>query len=58
MTYPGYPMIPTRLSGAQAEAVEDCFHNSDLIGRTPLPCEIEWALRVRTHVSLDTHIQA
>lgn len=45
MTYPGYPMIPKRLTRAQAEAVEDCFHNSDLIGRAPLACEIEWALK-------------
>jgi|GEM_PF-2123720 len=45
MTYPGYPMIPKRLTRAQKEAVEDCFHNSDLIGRMPLACEIEWALQ-------------
>lgn len=32
------------LTPAQREAVEDCFHQSDLIGRLPLPCEIEWAL--------------
>lgn len=45
MTYPAFPMIPRRLTHAQAEAVEDCFHNSDLIGHTPLPREIEWALK-------------
>ena len=33
------------LTPAQREAVEDCFHQSDLIGRLPMPCEIEWALQ-------------
>lgn len=39
-------MIPDleNLTPAQREAVEDCFHQSDLIGRLPLPCEIEWAI--------------
>lgn len=33
------------LTPDQREAVEECFHQSDLIGRLPLPCEIEWALQ-------------
>lgn len=37
-------MIPDNLSPAEAEALDDLFHNADLIGRQPLPCEIDWAL--------------
>ncbi len=33
------------LTPDQREAVEECFHQSDLIGRLPLPCEIEWAIQ-------------
>lgn len=29
------------LTEAQREAVEESFNQSDLIGRLPLPCEIE-----------------
>lgn len=37
-------MIPENPTPAQAEALDDLFHNCDLIGRTPLPCEIDWVL--------------
>lgn len=37
-------MIPDNLTPAQAEALERLFDDSDLIGRLPMACEIEWAL--------------
>lgn len=37
-------MIPDNLTPAQADALERLFDESDLIGRTPMACEIEWAL--------------
>lgn len=38
-------MIPEHPTPAQAEALDNLFHNCDLIGRTPLPCEITWTLQ-------------
>ncbi len=38
-------MIPDNLTPAQADALERLFDESDLIGRTPMACEIEWALQ-------------
>ncbi|UQV19067.1 hypothetical protein MU852_04170 [Brevundimonas albigilva] len=36
------------LNAAEREALDDLCHNLDLIGRTPLRCEVDWALaRVR-----------
>lgn len=32
------------LSPAEAEALDELFHQLDLIGARPLPCEIAWAL--------------
>lgn len=37
-------MIGAVLSPAEAKALDDLEHDCDLIGRRPLPCEIEWAL--------------
>ncbi|WP_295706091.1 hypothetical protein [uncultured Brevundimonas sp.] len=48
-------MIPDALTRAQAEALEELFHQCDLIATRPLPCEIEWTLnRVAPHVAVDT----
>ena len=41
-------MIPDKLNPAQAEALDDLFHQCDLINARPLPCEIDWAL-ARAH---------
>lgn len=38
-------MIPDNLTPAQAAALERLFDDSDLIGRLPMQCEIEWVLR-------------
>lgn len=38
-------MIPADLTPEQAEAIDELFHQCDLIATRPLPCEIEWALR-------------
>lgn len=32
------------ISRAQFEALDDLYHNADLIGRLPMPCEISRAL--------------
>lgn len=37
-------MIPDKLTPEQEAALEDLFHQCDLINARPLPCEIEWAL--------------
>ncbi len=37
-------MTRRNLTPAEEEALEDLFHNCDLISTRPLPCEIEWAL--------------
>lgn len=37
-------MIPDHLTPAQEAALDDLFHQCDLINASPLPCEIEWAL--------------
>lgn len=37
-------MIPDVLTAAQEEALEELFHQCDLIATRPLPCEIAWAL--------------
>ena len=37
-------MIPDALTPAQTEALEELFHQCDLIATRPLPCEIAWAL--------------
>lgn len=37
-------MIPDALTPAQEEALEELFHQCDLIATRPLPCEIAWAL--------------
>lgn len=34
------------LSPAQVEALDDLYHNADLIGRLPMPCEIARALEM------------
>lgn len=44
-------MIPDNLTPAQAAALERLFDDSDLIGRLPMQCEIEWAL-AQTNVAL------
>ncbi len=38
-------MIPDKLTPEQEAALEELFHQCDLINARPLPCEIEWALR-------------
>lgn len=38
-------MIPDKLTPEQEAALEELFHQCDLISARPLPCEIEWALR-------------
>lgn len=45
-------MIPDKLTPEQEAALEELFHQCDLIATWPLPCEIEWALtkcHVHTH---------
>lgn len=37
-------MIPDNLSPAQAAAIDDLLHNLDLIGASPLQCEIDHVL--------------
>lgn len=41
----GGPVIPDNLTPEQAEAIDELFHQCDLIATRPLPCEIAWALR-------------
>jgi hypothetical protein len=38
-------VIPDKLTPEQEAALEELFHQCDLINARPLPCEIEWALR-------------
>ena len=51
-------MIPDTLTPAQAEALDDLFHQCDLINARPLPCEIDWALRGGSHVRIDTPLRS
>ena len=38
----------SNLTEAERDALDDLWHNCDLIHTRPLPCEIEWTLeRVR-----------
>ncbi|WP_292229480.1 hypothetical protein [Brevundimonas sp.] len=36
-------MIPDKLTPAQEAALDELFHQCDLINARPLPCEIDWA---------------
>ncbi|WP_374390176.1 hypothetical protein [Brevundimonas sp.] len=38
-------MIPDKLTPEQEAALEELFHQCDLISARPLPCEIEWVLQ-------------
>jgi hypothetical protein len=37
-------MIPDKLTPEQEAALEELFHQCDLISVRPLPCEIDWVL--------------
>lgn len=38
-------MIPDQLTRAQEQALDDLFHQCDLISTRPQPSEIEWVLQ-------------
>lgn len=51
-------MIPDALTPAQEEALEELFHQCDLINARPLPCEIEWALNREMQNGIATAVKS
>lgn len=50
-------MIPDKLTPEQEAALEELFHQCDLINARPLPCEIDWALQNVTSLTKTLTLQ-
>lgn len=48
-------MIPDKLTPEQEAALDELYHQCDLISTRPLPCEIHWAIESATRSTLGIH---